>query len=48
MRAREAFNMNGTAEVRDPINSTNAIVRDGLTWTARQRRFNMDGPAEAV
>ena len=32
----------------DPINSADAIMRDGLTWTARQRRFNVDGPAEAV
>ena len=51
MRARETFNMADPAEMLnmgDQMNLANATVRDGLTWTARQRRFNVDGPAEAV
>ena len=43
--------MGGPAEalnMSDPVNSANAIMRDGPTWAARQRRFNVDGPAEAL
>ena len=39
MRTRDALNMGGPAEalnMGDPMNSANTIVRDGLSWTARQ------------